>query len=315
MLKSLFLKVFRKKNIIKSNRQSPADYWNLWQEIANKSENKWTDWGDHPVILNLIYRDLFGDENTDFTLFLKKEYGWLAGAHVLSLCSGDGSYEKLLVERGVFGRVTGIDIAGERVAKANAIRDPYTEQLLFITGDVNEGCFGNELYEAVFAKSSLHHVENLEKLASGIIECLKPGGLLIAIDYFGPSRFQWTDNQLEAANSFLQNVIPSDLLKKADGGLHEIYRPSIPDMIAMDPSEAVRSSEIMTVIEKQFNSIRIFSIGGTLLHLIFGAGIINNFDENNPEHCSIIEKAYLYEKQLIMKNKIGCDFKFVIAQK
>lgn len=303
------------KKVEYEKRAVVSNYWSNWQQNKDTSQKKWVDWGDHPKLLELIYRDLFGESNITLFDFFKIEYPQFANANVLSLCSGDGSFEKKLISYNVFGSITGIDIARKRVVNANHNREGYKDRLQFIVGDVNEGKFGHNLYDVVFAKAALHHVEKLDSLFKGIKSCLKINGYLISIDFFGPKRFQWSDYQIEAANRFLSKEIPAELLVKPDGSIHQnVSRPTIEQMIQMDPSEAARSDELLGLISRNFRKLRVFEIGGTLLNLIFDESIINNFDEDNEEHNEILRKAFYYEKKLIEEGRIGCDFKFIIAQ-
>lgn len=298
-----------KKLVVASN------YWNNWQESKDASRSKWIDWGDHPKVLELIYNDLFGSSNITLFDFLKTEYPDFKNCKALSLCSGDGDFENKLVSSNVFDSITGIDIARKRVTNANNNRGENKNRLQFIVGDVNEGYFGHNLYDIVFAKAALHHVEKIDSLMKGIKFCLRPDGYLITIDFFGPKRFQWSDSQIEATNEFLSKEIPTVLLVKQDGSLHQnVSRPTIEQMLEMDPSEAVRSDELLGLISGNFRELKIFDIGGTLLNLIFDGSIINNFDEDNEEHNEILRKAYYFEKKLIKEGSIGCDFKFIIAK-
>ncbi len=84
----------------------------------------------------------------------------------------------------------------------------FADKLDFIVCDVNSGNFGNDKYDVVFAKAALHHVEQLGSLMQGIRQCLKPDGHLVTIDFFGPTRFQWTGCQLQAANNFIAENMP-----------------------------------------------------------------------------------------------------------
>jgi SAM-dependent methyltransferase len=291
-----------------------AAYWDRWQAARDVAPNRYVDWGEHPTILALLQRDLFGASETTVFDFLKTHYPQFRQAEALSLCSGDGGFEKLLVTQEVFGKVTGIDISPQRVECANAQRDPHRERLFYTVGDVNAGDFGEARYDVVFAKAALHHVEKLEILFQGIRRCLRPGGYLVTIDFFGPTRFQWSDAQLDAVNRFLADEMPADLARRPDGSLHRsIARPTLQQMIDLDPSEAVRSGELDAQIEKNFVVERAFPIGGTLLNLIFDGAIVNNFDPHDAEHNGIIEKAYAYEKALRAAGQIGCDFKFLLA--
>lgn len=292
-----------------------SETWNQWQRARKLNPSQYVDWGDHPTILALLYEELFGSPSTSVFDYLKHAYPDLSNCHVLSLCAGDGSFEKLLLEQRVFGSITGIDIANERVEAANAQVAEFEGRLNFIVGDVNKGDFGKACYDVVFAKAALHHVEQLEVMFAGIRRCLKPGGRLVTIDFFGPTRFQWTDAQLAAANHFVNTAVPDTLCRRADGSLHRnISRPAVAAMIAMDPSEAVRSGDIYYLIKQNFSQIREFHVGGTLLNLIFDTAVVNNFDCSNEQHNAIVRAAFCYERKLMAENRIGSDFKFIVAE-
>lgn len=288
--------------------------WNQWQRARMLNPSQYVDWGDHPTILALLHEELFGSPSTSVFDYLKHAYPSFPNCSVLSLCAGDGSFEKLLLGQRVFDSITGIDLANERVEAANAQVAEFEGHLNFIVGDVNKGDFGEARYDVIFAKAALHHVEQLESMFAGIKRCLKPSGKLVAIDFFGPTRFQWSDAQLAAANHFVNNI-PDTLCRRADGSLHRnIVRPTVAAMIEMDPSEAVRSSDIYCLIKKNFRQIREFHVGGTLLNLIFDSAIINNFDCSNQQHNAIIRAAFHYERKLMAENKISSDFKFIVAE-
>lgn len=288
-------------------------YWNQWQQLNASKNLEWVDWGDHPVILKLIYQSQFGSPEKTVFHYLLENYPAFAKSKALSLCSGDGAFERLLIEHGIFDHITGIDVADERVKTANLQHCDFAEKLNFTVGDVNTGNFGHQLYDVVFAKAALHHVNNLELLFEGIKHCLKPGGYLVTIDFFGPTRFQWPDKQLQYARQMLARI-PPELRTKPDGTLIDsINRPTIDQMIAMDPSEAVRSEDIIDFIKNNFETTKIFDIGGTLLNLVFTQEIINNFRPDNPQHVEILRDAYFWEQELIASNEISSDFKFIVA--
>lgn len=142
---------------------------------------------------------------------------------------------------------------------------------------------------------------------------MKPGGCLIAIDFFGPTRLQYTDVQLETANRFLIDEVPEALRLQADGSIYSARRPTVAEMIASDPSEAVRSGEILALLRQHFRRLDVRDIGGTVLDLIFSSSIVNNFDESNPAHNRIVEKAFALEQSLLASGAIEADFKFVAA--
>jgi SAM-dependent methyltransferase len=292
-----------------------ADYWDNWQARNAAGATGWQDWADHPAILRCINTQLFGAPDHSVFDYLKAHYPAFAAAHALSLCSGDGSFEKQLIHQGVFDRITGIDLASARVHTASRPAADSASKLHFMVDDVNAGKFGTACYDVVFAKAALHHVANLEQLFAGIRQCLRPGGHLVAIDFFGPTRFQWTDQQVTHAGHVLQDLIPAALRRRADGSVKDcIDRPTSAAMLAADPSEAVRSAELADCIAANFADITELAIGGTLLHLCFTPDILHNFQPDDAEHTAIIRAAWDYERGLIDSGTLGADFRFIVAR-
>lgn len=291
-----------------------ARHWDEWQAQHSLAQPRFTDWGDHPTILKLVFQTVFGAAGTGFLEHLAQAYPHFGHAHALSLCCGDGAFERHLVAQGVFGSITGIDFSPARIALAQQQRAGYESRLDFEVGDVNAGQFGQQRYDVVFAKAALHHVENLEALVRGIRATLRPGGCLVTIDFFGPTRFQWTDDQLSATNAFLAGL-PHELLRKRDGSLHEaMVRPGIDEMIRLDPSEAVRSGELYALLKENFVLVEDLALGGTLLNLIFYGDVVNNFDPEDEGHNRIIRDAFALERRLIDAGTIGSDFRMIVAR-
>jgi SAM-dependent methyltransferase len=290
-----------------------AQHWDAWQAAQAAAPQAYVDWGDHPTVLALLQQEAFGDPS--FTLFhyLLSQHPEFGQARALSLCSGDGGFEKLLVENGIFGQVVGTDIAPGRVAAANAGRGALADRLEFQLADVNRAEFGEACYDVVFAKAALHHVSELERLFTGIRRCLKPGGRLVTIDFFGPTRFQWPDRQVELANAFLETHVPADLRRRKDGSLHRVVRPTIDEMMAMDPSEAVRAAEVHSQLAANLRIDQQIDIGGALLNLVLDPSIVMNFLPGQPAHDAVIRRAFEHERALMRSGELASDFKFIIA--
>lgn len=290
-------------------------HWDQWQISRSQSPTAYVDWGDHPTILAEVFRAAFGDAKMDFFRYFKEKHPDFAQRTALSLCCGDGGFERALLDHGVFASITGIDLSPARIAAARDIHRPVADRLSFDVGDVNTGEFGTRCIDIVFAKAALHHVESLEQTAAGICRALRDNGLLVAIDFFGPTRFQWTDEQLRAANWFLVNRVPLELRTRKDTSIYaEVRRPTVAEMISIDPSEAVRSGELMDVLSKYLYFTVNIPLGGTLLNLIFFGDIINNFDESNPAHNQILVEACQYERALIDAGVIESDFRLIVAK-
>jgi hypothetical protein len=85
-------------------------------------------------------------------------------------------------------------------------------------------------------------------------------------------------------------------------------------MIAADPSEAIRSSEIIPRLRRHFNIIEERPLGGALLHLGLG-GIAQNFDAASTEDCTIMDAFFAAEDAAMRDGTVGSDFTVVIAVK
>lgn len=294
-----------------------AQHWNDWQK--HRKPGRFTDWGDHPFALSQICEQAFGDGDCDFIEYIKRCLPDLAQAHVLSLCCGDGAFEHSLLEKGVFGRVTGFDISQARVDAGNAayqsLYGDTTEQKIRLEcKDVNCEPYGEEKYDVVFAKSSLHHIEELEHAFTQIRRCLKPGGKLVTLDFFGPTRSQWTSQQLKIRSWFWREHVPEALHYDAEGReIPEIDRPDVNAMIAMDPSEAVRSGELYELLNQHFTPTHDIALGGGLVNLLLYGDIVNNFDPANDEHNNVIRNAFSLERMLMDIGALNSDFRIIIA--
>ena len=306
-----------------ASRQT-ASYWDDWQRLQQASREtaarqNFVDWAGHPSIWGRICEAAFGSEDRDVLDFVLSAYPDLQRAQVLSLCCGDGAFERDLVRRHAAGSVLGIDLSSARIESAIEATSREDENMRracrFKQADLNHVPFAEGRFDAVFAKSALHHLHALEDLFAHLATLLRPEGLLIALDFFGPSRFQWTDQQLVLANGFWQQHAPLDCRFRANGEEDlSVDRPTVEQMKSLDPSEAIRSGELIDCMKQAFVVERYLPMGGTLLNLIFWGERVNRFNPENPIHLSFINKAFDYEQALLQRGHIPSDFALVIAR-
>lgn len=290
-----------------------ARHWSEWQRSQSAAPPRFVDWGDHPTVLQEVFRRAFGNPSTSFFEFLSARYPQLSRGHALSLCSGDGGFECSLLDRGVFGRITGVELSAERIQAARQAANGHA--IDFVQADINIANYGQARYDAVFAKAALHHIDNLEHAMEQIARCLRPQGLLIAIDFFGPSRFQWTDAQLAACNAFWQTRVPPALRIESDGRpTPPVSRPVLEDLIAMDPSEAVRSSDLHALLKQHFELEHDIALGGSLLNLLLSGDRVNRFDPADEVHNQVLREAAAHEHELMRSGVLGSDFRFIVAR-
>jgi len=130
----------------------------------------------------------------------------------------------------------------------------------------------------------------------------------------GPARFQWTDLQLELANRVLQ-TLPRRLRQSALWGreLTAIPRPTIEEMINMDPTEAVNSAQIIPLLPRHFEVVELRRYGGTLVHLLLNH-VMPNFDVEDEMQASLLKMIFLYEQTLVENGVLGSDFCYAVAR-
>jgi SAM-dependent methyltransferase len=121
----------------------------------------------------------------------------------LSLGSGGGCYEPLLLERGLARSVEACDLSPDLVAASQARADAQGLPIRYFVADLNAPQLAPRRYDLILAAAVFHHVERLERLFESLARTLRPGGRLLVYDYVGPSRFQWRAEQIAVCNAWL----------------------------------------------------------------------------------------------------------------
>ena len=232
-----------------------------------------------------LYWELYGNKcfhyagsENGWLAWLKRVYGSPRPTRVLELGSGNGDLLLDLRRMDFADEFTGIDLSeiAIQVAHEKAEQAGYTN-LAFVQGDLNQVQPESNAYDVVVSQMCIHHVENLEGLFGQVVQALTPNGVFVINEYIGPTRWQFTSMQLFLAN-FLLRILPRRLrVRYPDGKLKkEVKRPTIQQMIDMDPSEAVRSDEIVSLFEQHFTLDHRIDYGGAVSLLVLD-NIISNF--------------------------------------
>jgi ubiquinone/menaquinone biosynthesis C-methylase UbiE len=208
------------------------------------------------------------------------------------------------------------DISKERIeqAKINARNANVNSQLDFKLGDVHTLELGVGKYDVVIIEGALHHFHSIATVLDKVRRGLKEKGILIVNEYVGPSRFQWTNAQLDAANRVL-GMIPEEYRKKYfDGTIKKkIHRPGRLSMFLNDPSESAESSLIENAIAGQFKVLERKEYGGTLLQLVF-KDIAHNFINEKTETKELLKSIFDEEDEMLRKGEIKSDFVFYVCE-
>ena len=233
-----------------------------------------------PIVRAIINRRISGDPEVGPETYFARRHGpAIVAPHALSLRAGDAKLELALVEAGACERLTGLDDDQSRLDFAcGRVPEPLRERVRFQLGSF-EQWQPPEPLGAVVCRSFLHRRDDLEALLDRFAALLEPGGLLFVEDFIGPARFQWTDAQLEAINRLLARL-PTELLADLsanDGTLkRSVARPDLAARIAANPHEAVRSDEIVPLLDERFERVEVCPYGGAVFHQLFSR-IMGNF--------------------------------------
>lgn len=289
-----------------------------WGERARQQVEQTvpSSWTECPVVIRDYMNPLIsGLPDVGWLEAVARQHFSVPVARALSLGCGGGGLERHGLQLGIAERFDGFDVSAEAVALAARLAQEsgQADRIVYAVADLNAMAFEEHHYGAVFASQSIHHIVALEHYMMQIRRTLLPGGLFVFNEYIGPNQFQWTEPQLEHARRLLA-MIPENLCRmiREPGIKTTIQRPTIEQMNAYDPTEAVRSADIMRVVEQQFSIVSRKDFGGTLLHLVLDniAGNLSFCDEGRE----LLRTFFAEEQRLIASGEIGSDFTVVVAR-
>lgn len=184
----------------------------------------------------------------------------------LSVGCGTGRFERSLVELGIAETVDGFDASFASIARARReARDANMQsRIRYFVSDFNRPTLPKSTYDAVFFHQSLHHVAKLEKLLRATLRTIKRDGLVYLEEYVGPSRHDWTEELLEPYDQLYQHFPESTR-----------WFNYVPFPIEWnDPSEAVRSGEIVSALSVGFHVDEFRGYGGNVLGVLYPALVL-----------------------------------------
>ncbi|MCT9017149.1 class I SAM-dependent methyltransferase [Cupriavidus gilardii] len=292
---------------------------NAWDHLAEDVDIRRFTAGNAPSLATMhayYNRRVTGDPNVHFLQYFKDRY--IAGRpniRMASFGSGSGHLERSLISN--FGyecvAIDGYELNPKLVDVSNSkAKEIGAHHLRYEVADLNAIQVPASAYDVAVFFHSLHHVENLEHCLDQVRTCLKPGGVLLLVDYIGKNRLQFTDEQLRYATTLL-HLIPAKYRLSKDGKTTKsaASRQPVHEVIAEDPSEAVRSEDIIPTVEQRFERIEFHSLGGSVLNHVF-KGIAGNFDESNQADLDMIRLLQGMEEWLERNGHVPPDFVFAV---
>jgi SAM-dependent methyltransferase len=280
----------------------------VWNDADFTQRLAHANWMANTAVLMYLNERATGDPARDW--LSSWAHRWFVGdkLRVLVLGCGEGWLERAVAEWPFVARIDAVDFAEHAIARARELaRD--IPKIHYGVVDLNRDALEPNTYDVIVAHSVLHHVENLEHAYAQIERAMKWNATLIVNEYVGPNRFQFSDEVLLIMNALLR-CLPRELREPFETRT----RPAVEEMIANDPTEAVRAEELVAFTERMFNVRERRNLGGTLLqHLLYD--IVQNFRFENARERSLLDLLCTIEAMLIDNERIPCDFVLMAATK
>jgi len=280
------------------------------------TENPPVQFWDIPAVHRRVNQMITGDPEVDYIAYVSRKYLSprmpLTG---LSLGCGTGQKELMWASHCEYTRLDAYDLAPQRIAAAQeqASASGMTN-VRFLVGDVYKVEWPAQYYDVVFSDQSLHHFTPLDRLLARIRRTLRPDGYLVLNEFVGPTRFQWTDRQLEVVNGVLAILPPRYRVRWADHKIKRcVHRPSRLSMMISDPSEAVEAGNILPLVERCFEIVERRDYGGTVLHMLF-ADIAANFTSDEDETARLLALCFQIEDMLLESGELSSDFTLMVCR-
>jgi SAM-dependent methyltransferase len=244
------------------------------------------------------------------------------GLRAVSVGCGTGNAELQLAELArdsdTFSQIIGFDPSPGSVKLANdrATNRGVSNILRFVSGTIERP--PQQLIESkvdvAFAFSSLHHIQDLNNRVAEIRGWLKPGGVLIAHEYIGPRRQQYSRSEIALIISLFR-ALPEKYRRDWHTGKVRTGVP-IPGALLMwlyDPSEMVEADNIEPAIRKHFSCVEHRAELGTLL-LCLLKEIGHNFPADDFEASKTIDTLCDIELSLIDGGLLSPHFATIVAR-
>lgn len=244
------------------------------------------------------------------------------GMRALSVGCGTGGPELQLAELarglGTFSNITGFDLSPSSIELANAgARSRGLDDVLtFTVGTIEQPPAGLPWgsFDAVFAFSSLHHLKHLREHIVTIRRWLKTGGLLVAHEYIGPRRQQYSREEVALINSLFRSLPEKHRRDWHTGSVRSgVPIPSALLMWLYDPSETVEADDIAPSIRECFSNVELHVELGTLLVCLLKE-IGHNFPADDPDATKTINALCDIELSLIESGLLAPHYATIIAR-
>lgn len=296
-----------KRLLLPGNRRAAA----AWSAAESAPRH----WAAVPAIRRNWNERISGDPARDWMDVALAHGAIPANARILSIACGNGANEVAWLGRCPVGHMTAFDVSASRIAAARnlAAQAGFADETTFLVDGFDTFNADSGAFDVIIAENALHHAQRLDALLDRMKVWLRPGGSVIVRDFVGPSRFQWTDEQVGHADRLLTEM-PERLRRRHGSGVVKtrFLRTGTWFMHLSDPSEAAHSSEILDGLQARFREELLVGMGGTVLQLVFEDIAGNFLDPDDAVAMEHLHRSIEAENALIRDGLLPDDFVFGI---
>lgn len=293
----------------------------LWKRLAlsgkRRTALKWNNqtekvrhWFEVPAVERRMNRRISGDEKVGMVEHLARTHLLDRKRTAITLGCGNARVELEWAAMGCFSSLKGYDLSPGMIdAATKAAADAGLSDIA--TFEVKDGLADTQKVDVVIFCQSLHHFTNVPGVLARVKAMLNPGGMLIAHEFVGPRRQQWTRTQIAFIDSLLRRI-PAKFRELSYGGTkHRQLTAGALFWWLNDPSEAVESDLIEPEILRQFDDVTRYDQGGTISHLLFHDIAANFLEPDGERYATMVLDI---EDELLQAKKLPSDFVIFVCK-
>ncbi len=268
------------------------------------------EWSFHPEAKARLHRQLGAPSREAW--FHNTYLAGRTGLRALGVGVGRAVTEINILSLGAIDRYDLYDLSpaaladGKRYAESRGLADKAN----FICADFQLADIPDGSYDVITFIASLHHIEQLEPTLEKCRRALAPGGVLWAAEYIGPDYFDYPAAHTMLARKMWPLLDPA--IRKT--WIPELLFPSVADVIAVDPTESVHSSDIPRAMRAVFKDVTVIPTYGTFAAILFW-GL--NYDPlwDTPEGNMAARHIMELDTALIDSGALPHYFAYLIARR
>jgi ubiquinone/menaquinone biosynthesis C-methylase UbiE len=249
-------------------------------------------------------RDLMSAASGDHTIgHLVTKLKQRPGVRMLSIGSGPGGTEICLAQHERGAEIVCLDVNPEVLELGRQRAKELNLNISFQTEDLNKVELPALEFDLVFCHAALHHLIELESLASQIKRTLRPNGELVVVDVITRNGYlMWPETRKVVSEIF--KTLPAQFRVNHTAYAH----PQLDDEVwesdtSASSMECIRSQDILSILQQEFET-SVYVPSQSICRRFFDGMYGPNYDLSRPLDKAIfnwiweLDNHYLQTKQL-----------------